>query len=825
MDDHEAHSHNPTSRTALPPTEAMELGFQTNLGPLSQIGIQLFSPETAVYLATKGLGWWNARRRVESLQQVLEATGASLAPIGAFNAERYSRVRIQHPVYGVARQGDERVLSRPLPAAGNIAYGNAGLWCLCGMATALLCFFDVDGASSILIEVLPRMLHYDQDDREIPKEGPLYSTVRTMVTQIQEEEKMSKATETLLRHIEAKRVSISPKCPDGLQDLQAGGKFDSALASAFLLWLAVPYSKRERQRYPTRSVLVWAIAEILEQLGFGIEVSECPVTTDLQYKQIFDEEGDALEVHFVPVNVGRTDPNAQPGASITVVPHVRLLPIRAIPITELRQYRQTQNPGVVDSFSKIWDFTFNHVQEYLRKQPHIQSMIGRYSRNTEEEAPTKNPLQVPLGNYQETGVMVLSKQHSRSSPESLLELLAPPIRRFVAKSCPDCMDEVHQDWSQDWCWSDDGEDETTEARKQHNEKQKLTMRTILLAAAYAVVCLFVKDENGDAGLNSEVAYVPSKGSGISDCFSLQSEDRDWVFQVFSIAAVGKAQKGSTRTLIGRVQFTKAIFAAVSGFATQQFIAPGTFGGYYNGITILSNFLLDPAHPSSYHTFAVSFGHPIDLPLDENSVINSAANESDLPVLPVQLFESIKDPGFSKEDEELQIRWDIEPDWANTETEIHFRCRLAGVLQTAIPPLHMMRSLQKSSATLAPCFCDLDGQSSSGQGSTQALAEYRQFFDIRFVPFTSIRRQGHYMRISLKPETKIRPSDKPTVVIMRPGRNSVEQWLALYTKMQTIPGRPTTNIRRFIGPCLSCGLKFVADNRSQDGSLALLVLSL
>jgi hypothetical protein len=72
MAEHDASFENPVSRTASPTTEAMELGFQANLGFLSQIGIQLFSPETAVYFATKGVGWWKARGRVESLQQFSE---------------------------------------------------------------------------------------------------------------------------------------------------------------------------------------------------------------------------------------------------------------------------------------------------------------------------------------------------------------------------------------------------------------------------------------------------------------------------------------------------------------------------------------------------------------------------------------------------------------------------------------------------------------------------------------------------------------------------------------------------------------------------------
>lgn len=736
MDATEAPSHDLAVRTASPPPKAMELGFQANLGPLSQIGIQLCSPETAVYLATKGLGWWKARRRVESLQQVLGASGASLTPIDAFKTKRYVEGRRQHPLHGVTRQ-DGQVRSHVLPCAGNTAYGDPGLWCFHGMATALLCFFDVNGASSILVDVLPAMLHFEQRDMVISKEGPLSSAVKAMVTQVLEEEKMSKRTEILLRYIEKKRENVSPA---SLQDMQVGPELDSALVTGFLLWLAVDYSKREKHRYPTRSLLIWCIAGILEEIGFGAEASDYPVTTREQYNHIFDEEGTELEVHFVPANIGPTDPNVRPSTKIAVISHVRVHPIRDIPMTELRQHVTTKNP-LVGSLCNIWAFTFDHVQKYLRKQSHIQKMIGAYAWNTEHEDSTAIPL-ILLDEHQKQALTVLPNPHTRSSPESLLELLARPIQQYIVKYCDGCKDTVHAEWSKNWCWSDDGEDETAVPRKEHNKEQKLVMRTILLAAAYAVVCLFVKDRDGTATLDSEVAYVPSRGNSISDCFSLQSEDRNWIFRVFSIAAVGKAQKGSTRTESGRVQFTGAVFSAISGFSTGQFIAPETFGGYSNGLTMISNFLLDPAQSSSYHTFTVSFGHPIDLPLDENSLINSVVNDGDLRVCPVQLSESVKDPGNSEDHQLHQYRWDIDPDWAHSETEIHFRCRINGVVQTAIPPYHMMRSLLKHSVTTTPCICMLSSQSTSSIDSTDTLAEFQHVLDIRFVDFAAIRWQSY-----------------------------------------------------------------------------------
>jgi hypothetical protein len=175
---------------------------------------------------------------------------------------------------------------------------------------------------------------------------------------------------------------------------------------------------------------------------------------------------------------------------ITVIPHVRLLPIRSIPITELQQHCPTQRRQL--NLNTIWAFTFDHVQNYLKQQSHIQAMIGSIERTTEDKRRLKVPIQT-LSKHQESGLLELSGPHSRSSPESLTELLASPIQRWVAEDCDDCANPVHRAWSQDWCCSDMEDGENAEHRKEHNKVQKLTMRAILLAAAYAVVCLFVKD--------------------------------------------------------------------------------------------------------------------------------------------------------------------------------------------------------------------------------------------------------------------------------------------------------------------------------------------
>lgn len=236
---------------------------------------------------------------------------------------------------------------------------------------------------------------------------------------------------------------------------------------------------------------------------------------------------------------------------------------------------------------------------------------------------------------------------------------------------------------------------------------------------------------------------------------------------------------------------------------------------------MSNFLLEPAHPFSYHIFSMSFGRPIDLPLDEHNLVTSVMNYSDLPAKTFPLTDSYVSHNNNDDevDSPAQLRWDIDPDCANSETEIHFRCRIGGLPQTAIPPLHIMRGLEKGKVVPAHCLC-----APPGQDDALALQEYGRDFNILFVPFIAIRNRGQYMRVILTREVGVLLEDRSTIVVLRAGTNSVEQWLALYTEIQATRGRPTTTIKRILGPCLSCGLKWINEMSVTRTSLYLLVLS-
>jgi len=67
----------------------MELQFNANWGPLSGIGLPFLDLKSAVELAVGAYGWWKARERTRSLEQVLGSAGCQLSVCSTFDFARY----------------------------------------------------------------------------------------------------------------------------------------------------------------------------------------------------------------------------------------------------------------------------------------------------------------------------------------------------------------------------------------------------------------------------------------------------------------------------------------------------------------------------------------------------------------------------------------------------------------------------------------------------------------------------------------------------------------------------------------------------------------
>src|SRR5271154_1279654 len=167
----------------------MELAFNVNAGPLSQIGVQIVTLDAAVQLAIGAYGWYKARERSHSLSQLLSARGGNLISTSSFNKDVYNRNR-QHQgqVLGVVVQNGA-VVSTELPKASTAINEHAGQACLRALTTGILCFYSVDATTSILSELIPfALLQLEQEDAVVKMEGPLFNGLKQFVSAIAVEE-------------------------------------------------------------------------------------------------------------------------------------------------------------------------------------------------------------------------------------------------------------------------------------------------------------------------------------------------------------------------------------------------------------------------------------------------------------------------------------------------------------------------------------------------------------------------------------------------------------------------------------------------------------
>jgi hypothetical protein len=790
----------------------LELGFQANAGPLSQISVQLISPETAFYLAVGLYGWLTTPKHADSLNKILEAGMARLAPISTFNMQSYTIMRKKHPLFGVARQSRGTLKSVELPVASSSEYGSTGLCCLYALSTALLCFFDQDAAVSIIMEILPEyLLHYEQEGVRWSKDpGPLYTAIRSFVESVAKEEVNSKAMQTLLRTIDDLRLGLGPVSP---ASCSIPKNSDSRAVCAFLEWLCVPYSKRRRHLYPTRSFLVWALAEVLSCLGFEMHVSKIAVQTAEQYSAIFDKAAHVHEmgVFFVPVNVGKTDPYINASTCLTEIPTVlavRIIPIRAIPLVELGQYL-SHDSVLMETLSEAWNYTFQHIQS--------QSRDKWGADLTQHQKCSLEAYNVP---DLEWGRVSLVHQS-----------LKLPVSKFIKPVCPDCLtqrrDSLGEDPTLRTCWLDSGHT--------HNQEGKLALRIIYMAAAYSLACGYVEDDEGPVNLDTDVGYEPSRASSVSEFLSLETTWHNWFMNHYHMVQpyscdsnelflnLAHAMCGSPVPLYGISNLTECHGSPLPPQGTSNLTE--CYGYHANGLTLLSKFLLDPVASHSVHSFSLRFGQPIDLPIQGNLVISrdkpTHLKGFSIKLPPLQPLSDFNTP-FTD-----MVRWDVEPDWKVSELDIHYQCRTQGIANLSIPLPVMKTSLKNIRSSIREYECQAHEEHQgviSDCERQQLLAEYEADLSCHLVPYRSIRQQG-YSRILLEPRKGFSQLNKPTVVILETFSDPVEQWLALNTECQATSDTPFPMVRRIISPCFRCGLLAASKvNRAILDTVVILVIT-
>lgn len=90
----------------------------------------------------------------------------------------------------------------------------------------------------------------------------------------------------------------------------------------------------------------------------------------------------------------------------------------------------------------------------------------------------------------------------------------------------------------------------------------------------------------------------------------------------------------------------------------------------------------------YLTFNTHFGQVLDLPLDDNGLIESVEHQKSLKPYEFSPAANLLQGPNSPDHEPLntrRTRWDIELDRTSSPPNIHFRCRLAGISSMFLQP--------------------------------------------------------------------------------------------------------------------------------------------
>ena len=390
-------------------------------------------------------------------------------------------------------------------------------------------------------------------------------------------------------------------------------------------------------------------------------------------------------------------------------------------------------------------------------------------------------------------------------------LLLPLIARFIDKECPDCTSLYESDHTVDSCWSDESS-EIEGSSSNHNQKPRLFLNAILLATSYAIACLFLRDGDFPGTLDTELVFTPSGAGSLGSCFEI----KEWCETMLSIAAVGVGQKNSTKVDSGLVRFKKSLFQAVSGFEGGQFASPRTFGCFANGVSMVSLFLLQPMHSASYLAFEKQFGQLIDLPLDENGLIEAVKDQTSLKAYNYSPTSSTFS-GFNSANCELAetqtARWDIEPAWRSSPQNIHFRCRLDGIPQFSFSPGWLQSQLVGVHHVLCrgTPLCPGHPKQQHGQKRNSLRPGRDEVWSE--VPRKQSRNNGLFS-IRLTVSESLSPQ-KRHYIFVKVAEDEFEQALALIPLSDSSLLIQKPLVERFFTDCLTCGISAARQKKCSD----------
>jgi len=712
----------------------MEVAFNVAWGPLSQIAVPLIDINSAIQLAVGAYGWWKAKERSQSLEEMIHANGGHLSPTSSFDMSRYLAIRQRFQFRGIV-WFDGRLESIPLPNASTARFGDPGRLCLRAITTAILALYDVGSTTDILAHVIPySLINYDLEgdcDRFVVN-GPFFESVRQFVSSVADEEHCNTMRKCLHQQIDEGYSKLFAKSNSEfpLQDIHDK---EIPIVIGFFKWLLMSPSSRDTDFYPTRSLACWSLAVMLSYLGFHI----CPSNLLVTSKALYEEHMESSCKHpFQPMvslvvcSGCDTDMLTIPAGSVyakTATYSSRIVPIKAVPHVIFQHLRNKGQSVEVDLLCDIWGDAFQHASSSVGAVRPVCAGITReiHDRLCRESGETAEV--EPVVHYFEESRDHYVDEYMQVDMSALGDVVTPLLRKYIPG--PDWSSlslqniigvprsqyrRSHERKRQDDSpWIDRS---IVSNKKSHHYGTQLDTENwykftaILLATLYAVCSKpFLDTEfeprSGESNSLMEVSVYPdlltdnTKREQIKDCF----------IDLSNLLHLKDDQRTHSGNPIQLERFASLVGGVCTGEMNSNRYYRDALGCHANGILIITDMALRPSlNPTSVIRFHICQGQPLQFPIFNqrvNAYEDHVANATSVS-LNTESFPIIN--SLECQESDTNARIDLEPYWERDPQSVIFRVRIDGLVKWTFSPMTLLSQFDQykdESTQFVFCECD------------------------------------------------------------------------------------------------------------------------
>ena len=222
--------------------------------------------------------------------------------------------------------------------------------------------FNIETTSSILAEVVPHaLLQLDQENLDIKIEGLLLASIGQYVTAIAVEEDSNMFRTHLLGVVYGKQERLIGY---DMSDILGHGILDvceTPYVIEGVKWMLKPLHQRDPIHYPTRSLLWWTVATIMQKLGFQVTPSTEIINSVEMYEKAMDEKiciSTSPETILVTTNAGPTDIHASTHFPILEESRHQIISLRNVPWLTFKHLGKTLGTLNVQGLTEVWTLSY-----------------------------------------------------------------------------------------------------------------------------------------------------------------------------------------------------------------------------------------------------------------------------------------------------------------------------------------------------------------------------------------------------------------------------------------------------------------------------------